>query len=63
MTPRESFDSIAERLAEVVDDAISTVPRERRRRVELIQRTIRRALAIGFKAARKVDIPADEEGR
>jgi hypothetical protein len=49
----ERFDSIARHLAEIVDDAISTVPRTRERRVELIQRTIRRALAIGFKTARK----------
>jgi len=61
MTERESFDDLARRLAESVDDIVSTVPRERGRRIELIQRTIRRALAIGFKTARTaVDPPADE---
>jgi hypothetical protein len=60
MTQRESFDAIAERLAEVIDDAISTVPRERERRIELIRHQVRRALGLGYRAARKANLPAEE---
>jgi hypothetical protein len=60
MTGRETFDAIAERLAELIDDAVSTTPRTRERRIALIRHTIRRALFLGFKTARNkaVDMPA-----
>jgi len=61
---RETFDAIAERLAEVIDDAVSTVPRERQRRIELIRHQVRRALAIGYKAAfRTVALQAERDGQ
>lgn len=61
---RETFDSIAQRLAEVIDDAITTVPRERRRRLELIRHQVRRALTLGYRAARRAgDLLADGADR
>jgi hypothetical protein len=58
---RETFDAIAERLAEVIDDAVSTVPRHRRRRLELIRRQVRHAMNIAYRAARRrVALLADE---
>jgi hypothetical protein len=52
MTGRESFDTVAERLAEVVDD-ILTVPRPRARRLELIAHHIRRGIVHGYRAAKR----------
>jgi hypothetical protein len=63
MSERETFDAIAERLAEVIDDVISTTPRTRSRRVALIRHQVRRALGLGYKAARKVDVPAEGDGQ
>jgi hypothetical protein len=48
---RENFDTIAENLAEVIDDVL-TAPRDRQRRVELIRHHVRRALGRGYKAGR-----------
>jgi hypothetical protein len=59
----ERFDVISQNMAEIIDDAISTVPRTRERRVALIRHSVRRALSLGYKAARKVDIPAEGDGR
>jgi hypothetical protein len=60
MTERETFDAVAQNLAEVID-AILTTPRTRERRVELIRHQVRRALATGYRAARKtVDMLAEQ---
>lgn len=48
----KSFDDIAQNIAEVIDDAVSTVPRDRRRRVELVRHQILHALRVGYKAGR-----------
>lgn len=45
------FDAIAQNLAEVID-AILVTARDRERRVALIKCQVRRALALGYKAAR-----------
>jgi len=64
MTARENFDDIAERLAEVIDDAVSTVPRDRQRRVELIRRQVRHAMNLAYRAARRaVDLLAERDGQ
>lgn len=52
MTERKTFDDIAQNIAEVIDDAVSTVPRSRERRITLIRHSVRRALVLGYKAAR-----------
>jgi 3-oxoacyl-[acyl-carrier-protein] synthase III len=52
MTQRD-FDDISQNIAESIDDAISTVPRERERRIALIRHSVRRAMVLGYKAARK----------
>ena len=63
MTQRESFDDIAERLAEVID-AILTTPRERKRRIELIRHQIRRALNLGYRAAlRPIEPLVESDGQ
>jgi hypothetical protein len=60
---RETFDDIAQNIAETIDDIISTVPRERERRIQLIRCQVRRALNHGYRAARKaVDTLAIEDG-
>lgn len=46
-----SFSTVARSLAEVVD-AIMSVPRPRARRIDLITHQIRRALVIGYRAAK-----------
>jgi hypothetical protein len=48
---RENFDTLARNLAEVID-AIMSAPRSRARRIELIIHQIRRALIIGYRAAK-----------
>jgi hypothetical protein len=58
----ESFDVISQNMAEAIDDVL-TVTRDRQRRIELIRHQVRRALSLGYKAARKVDIPAEGDGR
>lgn len=60
----KSFDDIAQNIAEVIDDAVSMVPRDRRRRVELIRHQVRHALSVGYRAARRtVDLPAERDGQ
>jgi hypothetical protein len=51
-----SFDTIAMHIAETIDD-ILTAHRERARRIELIRHHVRRALGIGYKAARGRTLP------
>jgi hypothetical protein len=51
MTQRD-FDAVSQNIAESIDDAISTVPRERERRIALIRHSVRRAMVLGYKAAR-----------
>jgi hypothetical protein len=48
---RENFQTVAKNLAEVIDD-ILTVPRPRARPLELIAHHVRRAIVIGYKAAK-----------
>ncbi len=52
--PQPSFDSTAQYLADVID-AILVVERPRQRRIELIRHQVRRALSLGYKAARRVE--------
>jgi hypothetical protein len=60
---RTSFDDTAQNIAESIDDVISTVPRERERRIELTRHQVRRAPGLGYRAARKVDTPAEGDDR
>jgi hypothetical protein len=62
LTQRETFDDIAQNIAEAIDDVISTVPRERERRIQLIRCQVRRALNHGYRAAKAVDTLAIEDG-
>jgi len=48
---RENFDAVSERLAEIID-AIMSVPRSRERRIELIAHHVRRAIILGYRAAK-----------
>ena len=47
----QNFDDVARNLAEAIDDVLTT-ERERPRRLALIQRQVRRAMAIAYRAAR-----------
>ena len=56
----QSFDEVAQNLAEVID-AVLTTERERTRRLALIQRQVRRAMTVAYRAATKQS--AGGEGR
>ncbi len=51
MTRRETFDSIALNLAEIID-AILSAPRSRTRRIELIAHHVKRGIIHGYRAGR-----------
>jgi hypothetical protein len=56
ITRRENFDTIAAHLAENIVDVMSmATDRSNDRRVELVQRQVRHALALGFKAGLVVE--------
>jgi hypothetical protein len=50
MRSARDFDSLAVRLAENLDDLITSAPRPRARRVEMIRRQIRHGLSLAFRA-------------
>ena len=47
----ESFDAIAQNLAEIID-AIMSAPRSRARRIELIAHHVKRGIVHGYRAAK-----------
>ena len=53
------FDVISQNIAEAVD-AIMSAPRSRARRIELIAHQIRRALILGYRAAKTSRFKEDE---
>jgi hypothetical protein len=51
MTERETFDTVAQNVAEVIDEILSA-PRSRARRIKLIAHHVRRAITHGYRAAK-----------
>jgi hypothetical protein len=51
MTERETFDTVAQNVAEVIDEILSA-PRSRARRIELITHHVRRSITHGYRAAK-----------
>ena len=62
MTARddESFDETAQNLAEVIDEILQS-ERPRERRIQLIRLQVRRALGIGYRAARGFKRPENND--
>ena len=55
----ESFDDIAKNASEVIDDLLRC-ERDQARRLELIARSVRRAMSIAYKAAKSTKRAIDE---
>jgi hypothetical protein len=47
--PGENFDTISQRIAEVVEDTLALASRPRERRVEIARRQIRHAMSLAFR--------------
>jgi hypothetical protein len=56
LAERETFDNIAQNIAEVIDDVPTTLL-DHQRRLELIRHHVRRALQLGFAAGRRGRAP------